>query len=187
MHSFFILYSTLAVFGIGVTIIDLFGVLDQSASSEGGDGGGDSDVAADASEGIADATGSAPDVSDSLAGSDVQDSATDADVQYGDRGSWVVSGRSGAKPETRKADSSGTGSGPLIVAKAIGALRTTVYFSLGAGPTGLFALLTGVGGTASLAWSAGAGVFIAILARTLRAFVRRDLDSSIKPEEFLMD
>jgi membrane protein implicated in regulation of membrane protease activity len=66
-------------------------------------------------------------------------------------------------------------------------LRTGVYFSLGAGPTGLFALLTGVGGAASLAWSAGAGVFIAVLTRALRAFVRRDLDSSIKPEEFLMD
>ena len=81
----------------------------------------------------------------------------------------------------------GASRGTLAVAKAIGTLRTGVYFSLGAGPTGLFALLTGIGGTASLGWSAGAGVFIAILAKTLRAFLRRDLDSSIKPEEFLLD
>jgi hypothetical protein len=187
MHSFFILYSMLAVFGIGVTIIDLFGVFDQSASGEGVDGGGDSDTAADASGDSTYATGTSLDESDTSAVSDVQDDTTDADVQYGDRGSWVVSGHSGAKADTRMTTRTGTSSGPLVVAKLIGTLRTTVYFSLGAGPTGLFALLTGVGGTASLAWSAGAGVFIAILARTLRAFVRRDLDSSFKAEEFLMD
>lgn len=73
------------------------------------------------------------------------------------------------------------------MAKAIGALRTGVYFSLGAGPTGLFAVLTGVRDAESLAWSAGAGVFIAVLARSLRAFIRKDLDSSIKAAEFIMD
>ncbi|MDX9958327.1 MAG: hypothetical protein AB7T74_17235 [Clostridia bacterium] len=176
MHSFFILYSTLAVFGIGVTIIDLFGILDQSASSEGGDSGGDTEVAADAVDN-ADASGV----------HDTQVDATNTESVYGDRGSWVVSGQSGTQSGNRTTARNGTSHGPLAVAKLIGTLRTGVYFSLGAGPTGLFALLTGVGGTASLAWSAGAGVFIAILAKTLRAFVRRDLDSSIKPEEFLMD
>jgi hypothetical protein len=167
MHSFFILYSTLAVFGIGVTIIDLFGVFDQSGSSEDGDSGLDPDAAADASVDTAD--------------------ATNPDSINGERGSWVVSSQSGAKTGNRTTAQTGTSHGTLAVAKLIGTMRNGVYFSLGAGPTGLFALLTGVGGTASLAWSAGAGVFIAILARTLRAFVRRDLDSSIKPEEFLMD
>lgn len=66
-------------------------------------------------------------------------------------------------------------------------MRLGVHFSLGAGPTGLFAVATGVPAGASLVWSAGAGLFIAILARTLRSFMRRDLDSTIKPEEFLMD
>jgi hypothetical protein len=39
----------------------------------------------------------------------------------------------------------------------------------------------------SLGWSAAAGVGIAILTRLLRKFIRRDLDSSIKPDEFLME
>lgn len=191
MESFFILYSTLAVFGIGVTVIDLFGVFDQSVSSDTGasDGVGGDSAGADAdSDGATDI-----DFQDTQGIQDLQspqDDGSDSAVHYGDKGSWVVSGRSdqlGTRLETLHTNRSSSGRGPLVVAKAIGTLRTTVYFSLGAGPTGLFALLTGVGGTASLAWSAGAGIFIALLARTLRAFVRRDLDSSIKPEEFLMD
>ncbi|HRW23213.1 MAG TPA: hypothetical protein P5298_02265, partial [Spirochaetia bacterium] len=79
------------------------------------------------------------------------------------------------------------GTGTRAVAKAIGTLRLGVYFSLGAGPTGLFALLTGQRPVASLAWSAGAGLFIAALSKALRAFIRKDLDSSIKPAEFIMD
>ncbi|MFH2115554.1 MAG: hypothetical protein ABIJ86_13725 [Spirochaetota bacterium] len=178
MQSLVILYSTLAVFGIGVTIIDLFGVFDQAAT--GGDGETDT---ADSADMAGDSAG----VADDGDVQGVQDDAADADMQYGDRGSWVVSGQTGRQDEAQRAARSGSGRGTLAIAKAIGTLRSSIYFSLGAGPTGLFALLTGVGGTASLAWSAGAGFFIAVLARTLRAFVRRDLDSSIKPEEFLMD
>ncbi len=48
-------------------------------------------------------------------------------------------------------------------------------------------MLTGVGPGPSLAWSAGAGLFIATLSKALRAFIRKDLDSSIKPAEFIMD
>lgn len=172
MQSFFILYSTLAVFGIGVTIIDLFGVIDQAFPS--------SDVDSD---GAADDRG----ISDLQASQDHQNDAAEAEAHYGDRGSSVVSGQSGSRAVGRNSVMQSSGQGTLTVAKAIGILRAGVYFSLGAGPTGLFALLTGVGATASLAWSAGAGVFIAFLARVLRAFVRRDLDSSIKPEEYLLD
>lgn len=180
MQSFFILYSTLAVFGIGVTIIDLFGVFDQLAPGNDGDSGGDTDADSAGTEGDS----QVPELQDIQ---DLQDDVTDAEVHYGDRGSWVVSGQSGTRPGLQKTVRRDAGRGTQAVAKLIGTLRTGVYFSLGAGPTGLFALLTGVGGTASLAWSAGAGVFIAVLTRALRAFVRRDLDSSIKPEEFLMD
>lgn len=182
MQSLLILYSTLAAFGIGVTIVDLFGVLDQAAP--GGSGDTDSDGAIDSN--------SAGDLSDEAAGDsgdtpDFQAPEDYADAQQGDRGSWVVAGQSGTRQGIREATRMRSGRGTLAIAKAIGTLRTGVYFSLGAGPTGLFALMTGVGGTASLVWSAGAGVFIALLAKTLRAFVRRDLDSTIKPEEFLMD
>lgn len=73
------------------------------------------------------------------------------------------------------------------MARFIGVLRSLVYFSLGAGPTGLVALALGLGATSSFLWSAGAGAAIAILARSLRRFMRRDLDSSFKPEDFILE
>lgn len=182
MQSLLVLYSTLAAFGIGVTIIDLFGVFDQL----GPDGAGADD---DSPEGTLD-PGAGDELDGSTDGADLQETSGDTDTiapPYGDRGSWVVADQPGARPTNRGGAGQTRGRGALAVAKAISGLRSGVYFSLGAGPTGLFALLTGVSGTASLAWSAGAGIFIAILAKTLRAFIRRDLDSSIKPEEYLMD
>jgi hypothetical protein len=190
MQNLFILYSTLAVFGIGVTVIDLFGIFDQSASSDDGDAFGDSDAAADSGAGSADTTEGTPEGFDSPDDSSLpamQDDASYTESPYGDRGSWVAAGQSKFRQGTHNPAPPPSVHGAQAVPRIIGTLRTGVYFSLGAGPTGLFALLTGVGGVASLAWSAGAGVFIAVLSRTLRAFVRKDLDSSIKPEEFLMD
>jgi hypothetical protein len=69
----------------------------------------------------------------------------------------------------------------------MGLLRTVVYFSLGFGPTGLFAWFTGLSRTGGLLWACVMGSLIAVFARLLRRFIRRDLDSSIRPEEFLME
>ncbi|MBU0926815.1 MAG: hypothetical protein KKA67_03645 [Spirochaetes bacterium] len=186
MNSLFILYSALAVFGVGVTIVDLFGVFEHAGSeADGGDSASDGADSAsdDAFSSGDDASGGedagGEDAGDADSGGETDgghDAATGHDdtavAQHGGaRGSYVASADTGTR----------------LVAKAIGALRLGVYFSLGAGPTGLFAVFTGVGPGASLAWSAGAGVFIAALARALRSLVRKDLDSSIKPEEFIMD
>jgi membrane protein implicated in regulation of membrane protease activity len=73
------------------------------------------------------------------------------------------------------------------VARFIGALRMGVYFSLGAGPTGLVALATKIPPAISLLWAGATGVAIALLARALRKFLRRDLDSSFKAEDFLLE
>jgi hypothetical protein len=77
--------------------------------------------------------------------------------------------------------------GVRFVTGLMGALRLCVYFALGAGPTGLFALFTGLSAEKSLLWSAAIGVGIAALARILRKLVRRELDSSIRPDERLME
>ena len=190
MHSYFILYSALAVFGIGVTIIDLLGVFDPVSSTESGDADGTeaTDILVDGPEAVSTTSIEVSDIQEG--GSEVTailDDATNPETQNGDQGSWVASGFTRKQQRVWPAPVGGSGNKTLTVAKFIGTLRTGVYFSLGAGPTGLFALFTGIGGTTSLAWSTGAGVFIAILAKMLRTFVRRDLDSSIKPEEFLMD
>ena len=168
MNGLFIVYSALAVFGLGVTVVDLFGVFEHAGSSD--DAGGDIDDAGGDSD---DTAGDNDD-----AGGDHADSGHHVETGHNhfvssghEHGSYVASADSGTR----------------LVAKAIGTLRMGVYFSLGAGPTGLFAILTGVNPVTSLAWSAGAGLFIALLARTLRKFIRNDLDSSIKPAEYIMD
>lgn len=175
MQSLFVLYSALAVFGLGVTVVDLFGVFDQSAASDG-EGEPDGDEA----DGTADAGDAADAPDDGETGSDGDEdaAASIAEAESGAptasqaaRGSLVVGGQRGVR----------------AVAKLIGTLRIGVYFSLGAGPTGLFALLTGVAPAASLAWAAGAGAFIAVLVKALRSFARRDLDSTVGQEEYLMD
>jgi membrane protein implicated in regulation of membrane protease activity len=66
-------------------------------------------------------------------------------------------------------------------------LRSTVYLSLGAGATGLFAAARGLGALEGAAWAAGAGILALAVARLARRLVRRDLDSSFKSEEFLME
>ncbi|MDR0877281.1 MAG: hypothetical protein LBN21_04455, partial [Treponema sp.] len=67
----------------------------------------------------------------------------------------------------------GGDSGLRILTGILGFLRMAVYFALGAGPTGLFALLTGLDPGKSLIWSVAVGGGIAILTRLLRKFLRR--------------
>lgn len=177
MSGLFALYSALAVFGIGVTIVDLFGVFEHAGHPDGSHDG-DSGGAHDGGSGAHDGTSGDGGADDSGAGHDgghqapaATEHAVAAAPHEGEHGSNMASADSGTR----------------FVARTIGALRTGVYFSLGAGPTGLFAMLIGVKSVESLAWSAGAGIFIAMLARSLRAFIRKDLDSSIKASEFIMD
>ena len=66
-------------------------------------------------------------------------------------------------------------------------LRSAVYFSLGFGPTGLFALFKGLSRSTSLLWAGGMGLAITVLAWFLRRLIRQDLDSSIKNIDFLME
>ncbi|MDR1506230.1 MAG: hypothetical protein LBI67_03930 [Treponema sp.] len=156
-----LLYTALSVFGLGVTVIDFLGILDQPGEGPGnGDAGetdgGDSD----------DGDGGGPDDGDDGGDSDRGDS----DGGQG-RASYLSPGSSGVK----------------AVTAVMGLLRTAVYFSLGFGPTGLFALFRGLSRNQGLFWAVGVGAAVAVLARALRGFIRRDLDSSIKPEEFLME
>jgi hypothetical protein len=201
MPSLFVLYSALAVFGVGVTVVDLFGVFDNAAAPSGG---GDASGGDDASgAGGTDSDGDSSDGDDADAAGDSVDSEADAAiaddrVESSAAASRDASGGRDMEPAGAARSESGRSgergsyvasadSGTRLVARAIGTLRLGVYFSLGAGPTGLFALVTGVPSGASLAWSAGAGVFIAVLSKWLRSFVRKDLDSSIKAAEFIMD
>ncbi|MDR2394303.1 MAG: hypothetical protein LBD93_09155 [Treponema sp.] len=108
----------------------------------------------------------------------------------GDVGEPVQEGDLGdeASPSSRGGSWLGPGDpGIRVLTKILGFLRTGVYFSLGAGPTGLFALFLGRSPGKSLIWSAGLGAGIAFMAHLLRKLLRRDLDSSLKPGELIME
>jgi membrane protein implicated in regulation of membrane protease activity len=172
------IYIALSVFGLGVTIIDFIGVLEpsgdagaggDSADGDGADGdAADSDGADAADSDGADDAGADGDDTDSDSAAD----SADAGVAHHDHGSYLA-------PESA--------AGIKAVTGIMGFLRLLVYFSLGAGPTGLFALLRGLSPFQSLFWAAGVGAAIAVFARLLRKFIRRDLDSSIQSVEFLME
>jgi hypothetical protein len=183
-----ILYTALSVVGLGVTIIDFLGVLNHGdedsgsgdQSGETDDGGGD---AGDDGHDIGDDSGDGGyDIGDHDSGDDGHDSSDTESGGHGDDG-----GQSGHDAHDHSSYLSPGSSGIKAVTAVMALLRTAVYFSFGAGPTGLFALFRGLAQGQSLLWAAGVGTGTAFLARALRKFLRRDLDSSIKPEEFLME
>lgn len=193
MDSLAIAYTALSVFGVGVTIVDLFGLLDHAAGSghEGSGQGSGSSHDDDAGAGQGEA-GHAEIAVVGVHGEASHDDAIHGDDSLHDDsghedGDAVFGDGSGHHGDGHGSIVASADSGVRAVARAIGVLRVGVYFSLGAGPTGLFAALTGVGPGASLAWSAGAGLFIAVLSKAIRSLVRRDLDSSISPSEYIMD
>jgi hypothetical protein len=142
MEHFLIIYGALTVFGVGITVADFFGILDQKGIDEGD------------------------------AGEPVQEGDIPDEASPSSRGaSWLGPGDTGIQ----------------VLTKILGCLRTGVYFALGAGPTGLFALFLGRSPGKSLIWSAGLGAGIALMAHLLRKLLRRDLDSSLKPGELLME
>jgi len=164
MANLFILYTTLTVFGVGVTIIDFLGILDQPDDGGSGDLGDSGDA----------------------------DSSGDADVS-GDGESGVLThhgsilAHEGEQARLARRNHAREKPGIRIIGKIMNFLRTLVYFSLGFGPTGLFASFTSLPRTKGFIWACGVGVAMTILARLLRRFIRRDLDSSIKPDELLQE
>ncbi|MCL2265377.1 MAG: hypothetical protein FWC22_04975 [Treponema sp.] len=124
--------------------------------------------------GIFDNTGSSNDSgsADDSAGAD------DSIVNVSKSGSNLV-------PENKQKNPEKTGF--KIISKIMSFLRNIVYFSLGFGPTGLFAVFKGLPKTSGLVWSLSAGIAVMILARFLKRFFRKDLDSSIKPDDLLQE
>lgn len=150
-----LVYIALTVFGAGVTAVDLFGAFEHS-----GQGHEPEDASQDGSH----------DADHSIGHDSSHDSSHEHSLSHATgRGSLLDAGNKRIR----------------YVGRAIGALRTAVYFCLGAGPMGWIALARGEGGIASVLWALISGFLIAVLARVLRRAVRRDLDSSLKPSDFV--
>ncbi|MCL2267508.1 MAG: hypothetical protein FWC17_07060 [Treponema sp.] len=98
----------------------------------------------------------------------------------------AVSAKSGSNMIAEKKQESEK-PGVKIVSRIMNVLRNIVYFSLGFGPTGLFASFSGLSRTSGLLWAFCVGAAMMILARLLKRLIRKDTDSSIKPDELLQE
>ena len=167
-------YIGAAVFGVGVTLVDLFGLLgdhdgshdgasgheaDGQVEDGGGDAGGDGDHAGGESPPEPDSTSAAAGDHDAAEATDHDGSVTGHDRT--DRRSALL--------------------GLLTV------VRSVIYFCLGFGPVGWFALATSGSAVTSLYWSVPVGVAALFGTRALRRFMRRELNSQIASSELLME
>ena len=180
------IYIALAVFGVGVTVVDLFGALDHAGQDDSGHGdhdghGGHDAIGHDAAHDV----GGHEAIGHEAAGHEAGQGGHDAQGGHEAHGHGGR-GEEGSVLGLARAEQAGLRKSSSV-ARFIGALRMGVYFSLGAGPTGLVALATKIPPAISVLWAAATGVAIAVLARVLRKFLRRDLDSSFKAEDFLLE
>lgn len=159
------LYIGATVFGVGVTVIDLLGLL--GGESEGGDS--DSDADGDLADGdLADGFESADDAGDS------GDDAAGEDTDDGGEDHSSIAGH-----DVRRKRS--------VVLRIMAGVRALVYFALGFGPVGWFALGSGQTALASIAYAAPVGALVMLGARGLRRLLRSELSSSVKESDLLME
>lgn len=74
-----------------------------------------------------------------------------------------------------------------LIIKIITLLRSLIYFCLGFGVIGFIAVYTGRSFLSALIWSVGAGVLSTFLAHLLKRLLRKEIDSTIKESELLME
>ncbi len=189
MNWLFSLYLGTTVFGLGVLTIDMLGLLghqgqaDSAASDNADDAdGGDADGADGAHGGADDSSG---DDADGDAGhSGDSDDAQDADAGHDAAHGHELAETGHHEVSAVMHDKTFQGNAML---KTLSLLRTAVYFSAGFGPVGLFAWLTHQGALASILWSVPVGLGTAVITRLLMRLFRKDVDSSVKEDELLLE
>ncbi len=166
------IYIASAVLGLGITVIDMMGLFgDESSETEGADGDDGAEVFStdntesdfdgeaageSAEDGEADSNGTNP----SAVGHDSDEKRFRSAYLRKHRRSLALTVLSGA--------------------------RNIVYFALGFGPAGLFAL-SQMSEPQTLLWSIPVGAVSLAGARMLRRLVRKELDSQISTEELLLE
>lgn len=183
MDWLFSIYIAATIFGVGVTIVDMFGILGDLVhhASEGADSGdhdgghhGDHHVDHDAAH-HADGHDNSHDLDHT------------GDQDGGHHGDHHESHDHVAEHEAKDLVwVHETERDFNILPRVLLIIRSFVYFSLGFGPVGVFALATGESHLASAAWSVPVGTIALIGARLLRRIQRQELDSQITIEEMIM-
>lgn len=161
----FSLYVGTGLFGLGITVIDLLGLLGDDDHGEAGH------------DDTADAVGDDSTHGDADTHADAEGSQLDThDGDHSDLDHHISSQLS------HDIDVKGN---RLI--RILGIIRSLIYFSAGFGPTGLAALLMGKGDTASLGWGAAVGFIVLAGARFFRRLMKKDLDSSVQEQDLIME
>ncbi len=182
MSWLFSCYIAATIFGVGVTVIDMFGILgylmhhgSEDADGDSHDGGDHADYHADGYNNGGDHAGG-------------HDSGHELDHAGGHEGGHPGEHQHGSGHEAQNlAWAHETERDIHILPRVLLLTRSVVHFSLGFGPVGVFALLTGKSYLVSTAWSVPVGIIALIGGRFLRRIQRHELDSQIRSDEMLME
>ncbi len=169
MSSLLSIYIACAIFGVGVTAIDMLGIFGDLFQAEEGDGDGGDDGGDDGFD--ADDGGQGDDAGD-IDADDGDDAGDENGDEHGEPGHVVSHDQYQGRQIL-----------PLLLSTA----RSAVHFSLGFGSVGTFALLTGRTPASSLLWSVPVGAVTLVGGRVLRRIQRSELDSQFKAEDLIME
>lgn len=212
MNTLLSLYIACAIFGVGVTIIDMLGILGdlfhEGDQGDDGDAGHDGDIGHDGDVGHDSDAGHDSDIGHD--GGVSHDAADHGDMDagvHGDHGSDaghdiadhgdMDTGVHGEHGHGEHHDNEHGERGSVashehdrersFLLQILSIARGLVHFSVGFGPVGLVALATGRSPTNSLAWSIPVGLVTCIGGRLLRRIQRSELDSQLKEEDLIME
>lgn len=170
MGTLMTIYMATAIFGGGVILTDLFGLLHFAGQS--GDHEGDDDAGGDHAD-DGDHTDEGADDADH--GEDAQDADQDSDQSHtqqdGNRGATLMHGKTDNK---------------RLIVRFIGLLKNTLYFAFGFGAVGWFALASDYTALGSLAWSVPIGAGVMIAARLIKRLQKHELNSQFDKKDLLM-
>jgi membrane protein implicated in regulation of membrane protease activity len=175
MEWLFSLYIGTAVFGLGITIIDFVGMLDDNDGD--GDEGAEDGLIGDGAEG--DEVGSemeAPDTGDFQGNEE-----TDGDTESDSEGEDLEGDDSGSKVALQEK------SGVSRLIKTLQFLRFLVYFSLGFGPIGFVGTLLNYSWLETLFVALGLGTVTSGLAFWIKGLLGKSTDSQISAEDMIME
>ncbi len=191
MLSLTSVYIVCTIFGAGVTLIDMLGILgDVFHESGGGDDDGDhgdhGDFHGDHGDAHGDHDGGYGDHDGGHGGhvDTVGDHAGDHGGHIGDHGTThdaiTHSDQGSVSAHETYVDRN-------VLGQMLSIARSLVHFSVGFGPVGLFAVATGRGMAGSLEWSIPVGLVVMVGGRLLRHLQRQRLDSQLTDADMIME
>jgi hypothetical protein len=187
------LYIAATIFGVGITAADLFGAFahlahgdtgghDTSGHDDGGHAALDHDTSGHDSGGH-DTAGHDVGSHDTLGHDSSHDSTHDSvhDLVHDHGASHHHLEESTGSPLAHDVRMRGIG-----LVRALTAVRSLIYFCLGFGPVGLFAMTRYDSAAATLAWSLPFGAIVMAGTRLLRRFASREVSSDIPSGDLLL-